>query len=51
MMVGLIKNIGTYAGVTPKTSPTATELKTTILTEWEAVRTEFGRLKNLANDD
>lgn len=51
MMVGLIKNIGTYAGMKPKTSPTATELKSTILTDWESVRSEFGRLKKYAEDE
>lgn len=46
MMSALLKDIGTFAAMEPKTSPPANELKDKIFSTWETVREEFGRLKN-----
>jgi hypothetical protein len=45
-MLGLLKDIGTYAHFADKTSAPAGELKTKILTTWDSVRKEYTRLKN-----
>ena len=45
-MSALLKDIGTFAAMEPKTSQPANELKDKIFSTWETVREEFGRLKN-----
>ncbi|MGI9243377.1 MAG: hypothetical protein ACR2RV_21440 [Verrucomicrobiales bacterium] len=46
MMGALLKDIGRFAKLDPQSGPAANELKDKILSTWETVREEFGRLKN-----
>ncbi|MFT4549134.1 MAG: hypothetical protein ACI9MB_003105 [Verrucomicrobiales bacterium] len=46
MMSSLLKNIGTYAGISDKDSTEGEEFKAKIFSTWDTVRSEYTRLKN-----